>query len=195
MTTYIFGIKMVPSKNSSDFAMGRCPKPKSVELSEGTISVAEIFQILCLKALQQVLYFLGAPATPLAAGEGDAASPGSSQDSSDACARFSAREKRIVSAIAKYKALAEHAQNLRLAAENEQKMKKNAQRLHDAKMKRLEAGDKRNRRKSGFRAACRTYEAVIELLEAQYKCENSMRIAAETETAAANAKICLLELM
>ena len=41
--------------------MGRCPKPKSVELSEGTISVAEIFQILCLKALQQVLYFLGAP--------------------------------------------------------------------------------------------------------------------------------------
>ena len=130
-----------------------------------------------------------------AAGEGDAASPGSSQDSSDACARFSAREKRIVSAIAKYKALAEHAQDLRLAAENEQKMKKNAQRLHDAKMKRLEAGDKRNRRKSGFRAACRTYEAVIELLEAQYKCENSMRIAAETETAAANAKICLLELM
>ena len=40
-----------------------------------------------------------------AAGEGDAASPGSSQDSSDACARFSAREKRIVSAIAKYKCL------------------------------------------------------------------------------------------
>ena len=75
-----------------------------------------------------------------------------------------------MSAIAKYKALAEHAQDLRLAAENEQKMKKNAQRLHDAKMKRLEAGDKRNRRKSGFRAACRTYEAVIELLEAQYKC-------------------------
>ena len=75
------------------------------------------------------------------------------------------------------------------------KMKKNAQRLHDAKMKRLEAGDKRNRRKSGFRAACRTYEAVIELLQAQYKCENSMRIAAEAETAAANAKICLLELM
>ena len=97
-------------------------------------------------------------------------------------------------AVAKYEALAEHAQNLRLAAENERKIKQNAQRLHDYKMKRLEAGDKRNRRKAGFRAACRTYEAVIELLEAQHKCEWSKCRAAETETAAANAKIRLLEL-
>ena len=83
----------------------------------------------------------------------------------------SEREEKEMLAVAKYEALAEHAQNLRLAAENARKIKQNAQRLHDYEMKRLEAGDKRNRRKSGFRAACRTYEAVIELLEAQRKCE------------------------
>ena len=37
-------------------------------------------------------------------------------------------------------------------------MQKLAKRLHDAKMARLEAGDKRNRRKSSFGAARRTQE-------------------------------------
>ena len=81
----------------------------------------------------------------VAAGECEASSPGASQSSSDETLEsvcFTAREKKEMLAVAKYEALAEHAQNLRLAAENERKMKQNAQRLHDAKMKRLEAGDK-----------------------------------------------------
>ena len=75
-----------------------------------------------------------------AAGECEASSPGASQSSSDESVCFTAREKKEMLAVAKYEALAEHAQNLRLAAENERKIKQNAQRLHDDKMKRLEAG-------------------------------------------------------
>ena len=81
------------------------------------------------------------------------------------------------------------AQRMRLVATEQLKHEKKAERLHAYKMKRLDAGDKRNRRKSSFRAACRTYEAIIELLEAKLKCERIGRMTAEAETAAANAEI------
>ena len=69
----------------------------------------------------------------VAAGEGEALSPSASQSSSDESVCFTAREKKEMLAVAKYEALAEHAQNLRLAAENARKIKQNAQRLHDYK--------------------------------------------------------------
>ena len=56
-------------------------------------------------------------------------------------------------------------------------------------MQRLDAGDKRGRRKNPFGAACRTYEAIIELMEAQLKCEMMRCKAAEAETAAARAEV------
>ena len=129
-----------------------------------------------------------------AAGGCKAASPGASQGSSDEPVHFTAREKKEMLAIAEYEAKSEHADQLRMLANNEELQQKNAQRLYNYKIKRLDAGDKRDRRKSSFRAACRSYEAVIALLEAQHKCEWSKCRAAEAETAAANAKIRLLEL-
>ena len=51
--------------------------------------------------------------------------------------------------------------------EKEQKL---AQRIHDAKMKRLDNGDKLKRRKTGFGAAKRTYEAIIWLQHEQLAC-------------------------
>ena len=86
------------------------------------------------------------------------------------------------------------AQRLRLLATEELARKKNAERLYDYKMKRLEAGDKRSRRKSSIGAACRTYEAIIEVLEAKLLCESIGRRAAEAETAAARAEIRLWQL-
>ena len=44
-----------------------------------------------------------------------------------------------------------------------------AQRLHDAKMRRLDSGDKGGRRKKTFNAACRRYETIIDNLQAQDK--------------------------
>ena len=52
------------------------------------------------------------------------------------------------------------AQRRRLIATEQLKQQKNAERLHAYKMKRLDAGDKRNRRKSSIRAAGRTYEDI-----------------------------------
>ena len=64
-----------------------------------------------------------------------------------------------------------------------------AQRLFDAKMRRVEAGDRRNRRKVAFGASKRIYEAIIELCYAQLKCAWSARSAAEAETACARAEL------
>jgi hypothetical protein len=61
-------------------------------------------------------------------------------------------------------------------------------------MRRLEAGDKRKRRKKTFGAAKRTYEAIIGLLQAQHRFEWYRCRAAEAETAEARAEICLREL-
>ena len=76
-------------------------------------------------------------------------------------------------------------------AEPEEKL---ARRLHDAKMQRLDNGDKLKRRKSPFRAACRTYEAIIDLNEAQLKCAWTRCKAAEAERDAARAELRLDEL-
>ena len=53
--------------------------------------------------------------------------------------------------------------------DRQQKKLKLAQRVHDAKMRRLDNGDKRKRRKSQFRAAVRTYETIIALMQAEHK--------------------------
>ena len=61
-------------------------------------------------------------------------------------------------------------------------------------MQRLDAGDKRGRRTNLFGAARRTYEAIIELNEAQLKCARYRCVAAEAETAAARAELRCSEL-
>ena len=80
-----------------------------------------------------------------------------------------------------------------VATEHEQKQKL-AERLFDAKSQRLDNGDKRKRRKNALGAAFRRYEALVELLQAQHKCEWMCRHAAEAETAAAQAELRLMEL-
>ena len=45
--------KMIRKENSSEIAMGHCPKPKSEESSLWIILVIEIFTILCLKPLKK----------------------------------------------------------------------------------------------------------------------------------------------
>ena len=44
---------MIRKENSSEIAMGQCPKPKSEEFSLWIILVIEIFTILCLKPLKK----------------------------------------------------------------------------------------------------------------------------------------------
>ena len=75
--------------------------------------------------------------------------------------------------------------------EKEQKL---AQRIHDAKMRRLDNGDKRKKRKSQMRAACRTYEAIIELQNARLYCMMARCRAAESERDAARAEMRVIEL-
>ena len=83
---------------------------------------------------------------------------------------------------------------LRAIAGQYEAEEKLARRLHDAKMQRLDNGDKLKRRKSPFRAACRTYEAIIDLNEAQLKCAWARCEAAEAERDAAQAELRLNEL-
>ena len=73
-----------------------------------------------------------------------------------------------------------------------------AERTCEYKMKRLDNGEKRNRRKGGerdFKAAFRTYEAIIALWEAMYTSELFQRKAAEAETAAAKAEVAVHEII
>ena len=83
---------------------------------------------------------------------------------------------------------------LRCIANEQGKQEKLAERLHDAKMRRLDAGDKLKRRKKTFRAARRTYEAIIALMQAQHKAEWHRCRAAEAERDAAQADLRLCEL-
>ena len=108
--------------------------------------------------------------------------------------RSTAEQKKWEAALAEWKDATVRALAMREIANREVVQRKNAQRLHDAKMKRLDAGDKRGRRKSSFGAARRTYEAIIELLQAEHKCESSKCRAAEAELTAAKAEIRLMEL-
>ena len=68
-----------------------------------------------------------------------------------------------------------------------------ANRLCDAKMKRLNNGDKRKRRKFQFRAASRTYEAIIELNKVQLKTATAEKVLAKAERDQAIAHVAVLE--
>ena len=108
------------------------------------------------------------------------------------------REKPVLSAAAEKKLEAAtdvfveaevKAEALReIATEHEQK-ERLAQRLHDAKMRRLESGDKLKRRKTGFGASMRTYEAIIWLQHEQLACARARCAAAEAERDAAKAEL------
>ena len=80
-----------------------------------------------------------------------------------------------------------------IATEYEGK-KKLAQRVHDAKMRRLDNGDKLKRRKTTFGASKRTYEAIIWLQHEQLACAKARCAAAEAERDAAKAEMRLNEL-
>ena len=64
-----------------------------------------------------------------------------------------------------------------------------AQRVHDAKMRRLDNGDKLKRRKTTFGASKRTYEAIIWLQHEQLACAKARCAAAEAERHAAKAEM------
>ena len=83
---------------------------------------------------------------------------------------------------------------LRQIATEYEKKEKLAQRLHDAKMRRLDNGDKLKRRKTGFGAAKRTYEAIIWLQHEQLVCARAKCVAAEAERDASKAELHLNEL-
>ena len=80
-----------------------------------------------------------------------------------------------------------------IATEYEGK-EKLAQRVHDAKMRRLDNGDKLKRRKTTFGASKRTYEAIIWLQHEQLACAKARCAAAEAERDAAKAEMRLNEL-
>ena len=82
----------------------------------------------------------------------------------------------------------------RVLADEQEKQAKLAQRIFDAKWKRLEAGDKLKRRKKTFGAARRSYEAIIALSQAQHKCAVYQCCAAEAERDAARAEVRLNKL-
>ena len=123
------------------------------------------------------------------------ASPAKKPDASASPVRSAAAQKKLTAAMAAFEEAMKEAMALRAIATEQEAKEKLAERLYDAKMARLEAGDKRNRRKSTFRAAKRTYEAMIELLQAQHKCAWMRAAAAEAETAAAKAELRWVELL
>ena len=133
-----------------------------------------------------------------AAGEQQQVLNCSSEASSEAApqerVRTAAQEKRWQAALEAWKEAAMNAEVRRLLAQKYEQAEKVAKRLHDAKMNRLDAGDKLKRRKNLFGAARRTYEAIIEYMEAQLKCARAKRSAAEAETAEVRAEMRLLEL-
>ena len=86
------------------------------------------------------------------------------------------------------------AEALREIATGREAKEKLAQRVHDAKMRRLDNGDKLKRRKTGFGAAKRTYEAIIWLQHEQLLCAKAKCDAAEAERDAAKAELRLEEL-
>ena len=86
------------------------------------------------------------------------------------------------------------AEALRMIATEREAQEKLAQRLHDAKMKRLDNGDKLKRRKTGFGAVKRTYEAIIWLQHEQIACARARCEAAEAERDAAKAELRLEEI-
>ena len=108
--------------------------------------------------------------------------------------RSAAAQKKWMAAKDAFEEATMKAITLRTIAAEHVEYEKHTNRLYDAKMQRLEAGDKRNRRKNALGAAFRSYEAVIELLQAQHKCEWVCRQAAEAETAASRAELRLIEL-
>ena len=113
------------------------------------------------------------------------------------------REKSVLSATAEKKLEAAtdvfveaevKAEALRAIATEREQKERLAQRLHDAKMRRLENGDKLKRRKTGFGASKRTYEAIIWLQHEQLACARARCEAAEAERDAAKAELRLEEL-
>jgi hypothetical protein len=105
-----------------------------------------------------------------------------------------AAEKKLAEATDVFVEAEAKAEALReIATEREQK-EKLAHRLHDAKMRRLDNGDKLKRRKSNFGAAKRTYEAIIWLQHEQLACARARCEAAEAERDAAKAELRLEEL-
>ena len=101
--------------------------------------------------------------------------------------------KRWQAALDAWKQVSETAIQKRVLADHLAEKEKVAQRIYDAKMLRLENGDKR-KRKSSFGAARRTYEAIIALNEAQLKCAWMKCEAAEAERDAARAELRVTEL-
>ena len=103
--------------------------------------------------------------------------------------------KKYLAALEAYGAALEKALSLRRAAGIFEEKEKLAKRLFDAKMRRLDNGGKRKKRKSTFGAAQRGYEAIIALNEAQLKSAWCGRDAAEAERDAARAELRVSELM
>ena len=102
--------------------------------------------------------------------------------------------KRWKAAFAAWEEAEKKAMLLRAIATEENKRNKLAQRIYDAKMMRLDAGDKLKRRKNPFGAAIRSYEAVIELMQAEQKCVWYQCRAAEAERDAVRAEMRVMEL-
>jgi ribose 1,5-bisphosphokinase PhnN len=105
-----------------------------------------------------------------------------------------AAEKKLEEATDVFVETEGKAEALRMIATGREAQEKLAQRLHDAKQKRLDNGDKLKRRKTGFGAAKRSYEAIIWLQHEQIACARARCEAAEAERDAAKAELRLEEI-
>ena len=117
----------------------------------------------------------------------DQPSPGSEQTPTPAAPPQAAELSPFSSAVETMLALQDKAEMLRKIANEKKDNERCANRTFDYKMKRLDNGAKRNRRRgvSGdISAVFRRYEAIIALHEAQLKSERYQRKAAEAETGA-----------
>lgn len=103
-------------------------------------------------------------------------------------------QKKWRAALETFEKASEQAALVRRIATDHEKKEKLAERLYEAKMRRLEAGDKLGRRKKPFGAARRSYEALVELLQVQHKSVWMQCRAAEAERDAARAEMRVMEL-
>ena len=97
--------------------------------------------------------------------------------------------KQLQDAVTAHVAAARLALDVRKVAREHAQKESLAKRLHDAKMRRLDNGEKRKRGACSMKRAFRTYEAILDMDEATIQCARWMCRAAERERDALAAEI------
>ena len=104
------------------------------------------------------------------------------------------QQKQLEDAMLQHAVAARVAKGVRQKAKEQEAQCSLSLRLHDAKMRRLENGEKRKRGCSSMKRAFRTYEAIIDKDEALLQRCDAKRRAAERERDAFAAEVRVLKL-